>query len=224
MRYLISSFIVILFIRCYTNIPAQPKENHDLNEMIFVHGGTFIMGDPSNKRYQELHEVKLSDFYIDKYEVTVLKYSKFVDATKYITDAEKKGYSILTRNNGFHKKMGVNWRYDEHGEKRNSVDWDKYPVVHVSWNDANAYALWAGKRLPTEAEWEYAARGGAKSKRYKYSGSNNIGLIGWYNKNSGDSIHTVGSKRPNELGIYDMTGNASEWCFDWLGEHYLFFI
>ena len=94
------------------------------------------------------------------------------------------------------------------------------PVENVSWNDANEYSKIVGKRLPTEAEWEFAARGGNKSKGYKYSGSDNIDEVAWYSDNSGHKTHPVGTKQPNELGIYDMTGNIFEWCSDWYGEKY----
>jgi formylglycine-generating enzyme required for sulfatase activity len=94
------------------------------------------------------------------------------------------------------------------------------PVENVSWNDAVEYAKKVGKRLPTEAEWEYAARGGNKSKAFKYSGSNSLDEVGWYDSNSENKTHPVGTKQPNELGIYDMSGNVWEWCLDWYGENY----
>ena len=102
---------------------------------------------------------------------------------------------------------------------------DNYPMYYISWNDCKEFisklnAL-TGKnfRMPTEAEWEYAARGGSKSRGYKYSGSNRLGDVAWYYDNSDLKTHEVGTKSPNELGLYDMNGNVWEWCSDWYGDY-----
>jgi formylglycine-generating enzyme required for sulfatase activity/TolB-like protein len=99
---------------------------------------------------------------------------------------------------------------------------DDCPVEMVTWHDANTYAKKVGKRLPTEAEWEYAARGGNKSKGYTYSGGNDLNAVGWFFKTGGDKTHPVAQKQPNELGLYDMSGNVWEWCSDWFGFYDLF--
>jgi formylglycine-generating enzyme required for sulfatase activity len=158
--------------------------------MVFVQGGTFVMGctsEQSNCRPYEspVHNVTLSSFYIGKYEVTQAEWEAV---------------------------MGYNPSSSSYGPN--------YPVERVSWSDAQAFitalntATGLNYRLPTEAEWEYAARGGAQSEGYRHSGSDNIGDVAWYGGNSGYTTHLVGSKQPNELGIYDMNGNVEEWCSD----------
>ncbi len=111
------------------------------------------------------------------------------------------------------------------GSNPSSFKGDNRPVESVSWNDCQTFISRLNSltgrrfRLPTEAEWEYAARGGNRSNGYKYAGSNNIDNVAWYNINSGMETHNVGTKSPNELGIYDMSGNVWEWCKDWYGNY-----
>jgi len=167
-------------------------EKQIAKEMVFVKGGTFQMG--SNEGYSNekpIHSVTVADFYIGKYQVT------------------QKLWQGIMGNNPSHFK----------GDKR--------PVENVSWDDTQAFLrklnAKTGKkyRLLTEAEWEYAARGGAStSSATKYAGSNNIGEVAWYDGNSGSKTHEVGTKAPNQLGIYDMSGNVWEWCSDWYGADY----
>ena len=164
-------------------------------EMVKVEGGTFMMGATSemknpNSNEKPVHQVTLTnDYYMGKYEVTQALWQAVMGSNP----SEYKG--------------------------------DNLPVETVSWNDCQKFisklnSLTGRKfRLPTEAEWEYAARGGKESRGYQYSGSSNISDVAWYDENSGSKTHPVGTKQANELGIYDMTGNVWEWCSDWYSSY-----
>ena len=166
-----------------------------ISNMVYVSGGTFIMGATSEQGSdaeddeKPVHQVTLSSFSTGRYEVT------------------QEEWEAVMGSNPSHRKGA------------------KHPVENVSWNDCQEFirklnAL-TGKqfRLPTEAEWEYAARGGNNSRGYKYPGSNDIGSVAWYWRNSNHQTHPVGQKAPNELGLYDMAGNVMEWCNDWFGAY-----
>jgi sulfatase modifying factor 1 len=224
MKYLLAIFLLLLF---FSGSPAHLTTKAIEPELVFVQGGKFIMGskkdDPDAKIDEKpRHEVKLSSFYMGKYEVTFGEFKTFVNETGYKTDADKTGgsYFYSATTGLWETRLGTNWKYDAQGQPRD-IDEKHHPVIHVSWNDAQAYIRWLNKktgksyRLPKEAEWEFAAKGGTKSQGNVYSGSNNIGLVAWYYENSGKRTHPVGEKQANELGIYDMTGNVSEWCQDW---------
>ncbi len=169
----------------------------NLPKFIHVEGGTFTMGDEwglGNKDQRPTHEVTLNSFNISQTEVTVAQYRYYSDTT---------GVAMP-------KEPSWGWQ-------------DNHPMVNVSWRDAMDYADWLSNeldqkvRLPYEAEWEYAARGGNKSKGYKYSGANNIADVSWYDGNSDKRTNAVAGKKANELGLYDMSGNTLEWCMDKYG-------
>ena len=165
-------------------------------DMVLVEGGTYMMGNPDWDRNDEYaedvpHEVTLSSFYICKYEVTEALWT-----------------AVMGSNPSDHK-LG-----------------DNYPVERVNWYDCQDFVEKLSEltgrhfRLPTEAEWEYAARGGQRSRGYRYSGSYNLDEIGWHVGNTHRNKKEVGTKKPNELGLYDMTGNVNEWCQDKFGNDY----
>jgi sulfatase modifying factor 1 len=168
-------------------------------EMITVDGGTFCFGNIESEGEndeQPTHEVTLKTFKIAKTETTVAQYRAYCNAA------------------GVKMPEPLGW------------DWtDNQPIVNVSWNDAVAYCDWLSDKtgniycLPTEAEWEYAARGGKLSKGYKYSGGQSMPSVGWFNENSNSQTQEVAQKHPNELGLYDMSGNVVEWCKDWYGAY-----
>lgn len=189
------------------------------DNMIYVEGGKFQMGSSDGQDDEKpIHTVTVGSFYIGKYEVTIAEFRKFIEATGYQTDAEKEGWSYVYTGSSWEKRNGVDWRCNVNGNSRPQSEYN-HPVIHVSWNDASAYCKWAGGRLPTEAEWEYAARGGNLTRGYKYAGSDNMDAVAWYSGNSSGKTHPVGQKQPNELGIYDMSGNVWEWCLDWYGDY-----
>lgn len=213
---------------------SQPLQTGDTkNGMIFIKGGAFMMGsDDEMPDEAPAHRVALRSFWMDKTEVTVRDFSRFVKDTDYRTEAERYGWSgaFNVDSGEWEKVEGADWRHPEGPESNVSPN---EPVTQISWNDAVAYARWAGKRLPTEAEWEYAARGGLEGKRYSWGDELRPGgrpVANWWQGHFPDhdtgedgfaaERAPVGSFAPNGYGLYDVAGNVWEWCADWYGDDY----
>ncbi|HET6574809.1 MAG TPA: formylglycine-generating enzyme family protein [Fimbriiglobus sp.] len=252
---LVAAGFAVAFALTRLTDPAGPPG------MRWVPPGEFTMGsDAGPATERPAHRVRLDGFWIDEHEVTNVLFRAFVEATGYVTTAEKKpeweelrktlppgtprppddqlvpGSMVFTPPPGpvpldnaaawWRYVPGANWRHPE-GPGSTIDGRDDHPVIHVSWDDAAAYARWAGKRLPTEAEWEYAARGGLARKRFTWGDDppaddsklaniwqgdfpyRNLMLDGW------ERTAPVKAYPPNGYGLYDMAGNVWEWCSDW---------
>lgn len=265
---------------CCQNVPARSypieydslssdksiSDNHE--NMVLIPSGEFTMGcsdDQGRSDEYPRHRVRLDSFWIDKSEVTNAQFKNFVDATGYVTTAEKKpdwneikkqlppdtpkpddsllvpsslvfrpSKDIVSLNDPsqwWQWTKGADWRHPQ-GPLSNINDKENYPVVQISWYDAQVYAKWCGKRLPTEAEWEYAARGGLIDQPYSWGteavDKNKMKANIWQGsfpdqntKQDGfENIAPVKSFPPNPFGLYDMAGNVWEWCSDWYHADY----
>jgi formylglycine-generating enzyme required for sulfatase activity len=205
----------------------------DVGEMVLIPAGEFEMGSNDGPIYERpVHTVKVNSFWMDKTEVTVGQFRKFIEQSKYVTDAEKFGWSGVfdPAVKEWAKVDGANWRRPM-GPKVGEAK-DNEPVMQVSWNDARAFAAWAQKRLPTEAEWEYAARGGLAGKTYVWGDELTPGgkyLANFWQgsfpqkdegKDGFSGVAPMKSFPPNGYGLHEMTGNVWEWCADWYSQTY----
>jgi formylglycine-generating enzyme required for sulfatase activity len=227
-----------------TQVLGQANSKESPPGFVLVKAGSFIMGSPiseAGRKEDEIqHRVTITrDYLIAKFDVTVGDFRDFVYATGYQTQAEKENGGVVLIDGEQVTKKDASWRKPYFQQSESD------PVVLVGWKDAVAYCNWRsmkdgldtpyeikgtdvypnwkanGYRLPTEAEWEYAARGGAQSVQVPlfYAGSNTPDPVAWYSENSGNTTHPVGLKAPNILGLYDMSGNVWQLCWDFYGSY-----
>lgn len=222
--------------------------------MLKLDGGAFLMGTDSEQAFPQdgegpVRTVLLDGFYIDRYAVTAAQFAEFVRASGYQTESERLGWSFVFQGHiaeerrnelvaatvpgvsWWCKVNGAAWNHPE-GPASNIDKRSQYPVTHVSWNDASAYAAWAGKRLPTEAEWEYAARGGLEQRIFPWGDELTPGGEHRCNVWQGEfplldlaedgyaGTAPVDAFAPNAYGLYNITGNTWEWCSDWFSPAY----
>lgn len=181
----------ILPTQTLTPEQVQVELNRVEENMLLLKGDTFSMGGDWSADQLPVHKITLADFYLSKFEVT-----------------QRLWTAVMNDNPSCFRNCG------------------ECPVENVSWNEVHVFLDRLNRltskdfRLPTEAEWEFAAKGGSHRKNYKYSGSDLIGQIAWYDENSNNKTHPVGQKKPNELGLFDLSGNVGEWCSDWYADTY----
>ena len=220
----------------------QPNLGAILKDMVLIPAGEFLMGSSEGEgAFDEhpQHKVYLDAFYIDKYEVTNVQFKKFVEATGYVTDAERKGYGEVWNpgETSPYQRLyifdGVTWRRPNAwiGNQRHPKAWENqnivgnHPVVQVSWNDAQAYATWLGKRLPTEAEWEKTARG-IDGRKYPWGNVFNLDIEGvtLHANIAGNNLMSIDSFPTgiSPYGVYNLIGNVEEWTADWyVADYYI---
>lgn len=240
-----------------TSTRSAPRRRPPFEDMVWIPGGTFIMG--SNDHYPEeapAHSVTVEGFWMDRYAVTNARFSRFVEETNYVTSAERapnpEQYpdakqemlvpaSVVFRRPGFKVDLnnhfnwwtyvpGANWRHPQ-GPGSSLKGLAKHPVVHVAYEDVQAYAQWAEKELPTEAEWEFAARGGLEAAEFTWGDEFTPEDEHMANTWQGDFPNEnlledgfgwtapTGSFPANGYGLYDMAGNVWEWTTDWYQQH-----
>jgi len=213
---------LLIFVFAISNLQGgffgfRPKKEitwqKDKSVMVYISEGEFLMGSPEgvgSAWEHPVHKVYLDGYYIDKFEVTNAQYAKFLN--EYGKDTDEQGNKMIFEHEWGVRKVKGKW--EPHS------GYEDHPVIMVTWYGAAQYAKWAGKRLPTEAEWEKACRAGSTARFCFGDSESLLEEYAWYYNNANKKTHIAGAKKPNAYGIYDMHGNVWEWVSDWFSKDY----
>ncbi len=211
-------FFLIGCIVFFNAVDLFSQINKKDSSFVYIESGYFYIGNnKGDSDEMPMTKIYVNNFYISEYEVTNKQYCNFLNNVKLNSDSLKKYINI----NGSWLQLNCKI-YKDNEIFKVETGFENFPVNFVSWYGANAYCKYNGCRLPTEAEWEYSAKGGESSffkilfkRYYEFSGSNEPYSVAWFNENSERKIHEVGTKHSNKANIFDMSGNLDEWCNDW---------
>lgn len=226
-KYIKTLLLLALWDRTYSQVYVFSATD-TIPPLVWVAGGTFSMGCDEGGYADEIpvHTRSVPSFYMGQYEVTNAAFVVFLNASRPLFQPDSRGNTFRADGHNAFYLFGAFSTAPQHIVRQSDgffsvvPGFERHPVVRVSWYTAQGYCAWLRRktgrpfRLPSEAEWEYAARGGQKARGMVYAGSNSIDSVAWYWDNAGRVPHAVGQKQPNELGLYDLSGNAWEWCQD----------
>jgi formylglycine-generating enzyme required for sulfatase activity len=232
----ITGLLGIVIFACSKDEESNPSPRSDLEGvMVNVPAGVFVRGSVAGLSNENpTDDITITQaFQLSATEVTNKEFCKFLNENSVGADGQmqtqRNGPQVLVGNSATEREGKFPWGVEYvNNQWQPAPGYDYYPVIYVTWFGADEYCRWAGGRLPTEAEWEWAAGYSGLKKTtspnvdstYRYAGFNvwgSLGAYAWYNENSGGRSRPVGTKKPNPLGLYDMLGNVNEWCADWFG-------